>query len=51
MLIYVVLNAFILTIVQAQQAHDHAAIQRQERELADKWGPAVSPIETQLAIG
>ncbi|TIA61908.1 Arginase/deacetylase [Aureobasidium pullulans] len=42
MLIYVVLNAFILTIVQAQQAHDHAAIQRQERELADKWGPAWS---------
>ncbi|THY76085.1 Arginase/deacetylase [Aureobasidium pullulans] len=42
MLIYVVLNAFILTIVQAQQAHDHAAIQRQERELADKWRPAWS---------
>ncbi|THX26542.1 Arginase/deacetylase [Aureobasidium pullulans] len=42
MLIYVVLNAFVLTIVQAQQAHDHAAIQRQERELADKWGPAWS---------
>ncbi|THY53621.1 Arginase/deacetylase [Aureobasidium pullulans] len=42
MLIFVVLNAFILTIVQAQQAHDHAAIQRQERELADKWGPAWS---------
>ncbi|THW04807.1 Arginase/deacetylase [Aureobasidium pullulans] len=34
------LICFILTAAWAQHAHDHAAMQKQERELARKWGPA-----------